>query len=223
MDFNQIIQNTNIDLKKARGTKLTKVAGFDELTGDYYIVEVDNLAAKAIIYQSENGETALVCAGKAGLWMSSVANEFEQCLDSEEIGLNYFNYPCPDEVVSQAIENGFYLTSTPSGVLELRKQLEDGFISISSSAWTDLETQSDVEMDANQWTVSRFENASSNSDFSAEDSGVVSVIEETSLESAFANAEILSSINMNSLEEEEVFFETWDDIRDYTRQKTFSM
>ena len=222
MELGELINNPNIDIKKSKGSKLTQVAGFDELDGDYFVVDVDNTPAKALIYQNEHNETALVCVGKVGLWMSSVAYEFEQTLNQGETLFHSFKNNCSEEILNQAVEHGFSLVSTSSGMLELRKQLDDGFISITSTVWTDMEDQSSLSANGEQWMVSRFENHSVNSGFSAEDLGYVSIMEETTLQNSLELSEILEEFDMNYCDDEEVVFENWEHFKSYNNQLTFT-
>ena len=223
MYLNEIINNSNIDIKKAKGSKLNQVAGFDELNGEYFLIDVDGTSAKALIHQDSDNTTSLVCVGKAGIWMSSIAYEFELILNQESNQTHSSINECSEEVLTEAVDNDFLLVSTPSGMLELRKLLDDGFISITSAVWTDLEHGTKLDSNNEQWVVSRFENHSVNSGFGAEDIGYVSIMENVQLPVAFSLSELLEEFNMNYSEHEEVVFDSWEDFKSYKNAVEFTM
>jgi hypothetical protein len=212
MDIKELTSSNNIDLNQFKETR--KVV--DGEHGDFFLVKLDDSSLRALVFR-DGKESKFVCAGNPGIWMEQVANEYDNADVSEYKIPFQSNVTCDDKTLRYAVSENFNLISSPSGSLELRKNLEDGFISITSLNWDEGHGESSIT--ENEWIAARYENLDI---ANAEDISIVFVGEPINLQQAIMRSEILEEMDW-TYTEEEMFFENWEDVKNFHRSVEMTM
>lgn len=171
---------------------------------DYFVVELENKTnnkAYALLEFNSIGDSfRFMCAGEKGSWMLKVIDYFD--------GVFHEDVTCEvsDDVFDMAYNNGFNLVSSPSGVTEFQKNLEDGCVYINNDFWHENNDMPSVDINDNIWWVSRWNNSEENEKY-------IAIEEKYNLIDAIENSYFLVEIDMGTLPQQG-FFQNVDNLRD---------
>lgn len=213
MNIQNLTQSTSIDINNLKDSRKVQNGKY----GDFYLIKYDNSKNRAIVFSNKR-ETKLVCAGKPGIWMEQVMKEYEQSYIENPDTDFQTNASCPEDVFDTVVSDDFYLVSTPAGLIELRKDLNDGFLSITSLGWDD--DIRPVDQDNDEWVVARYENFDI---VNADDISQIFVNEPVNLSKAIMNSYVLADLDWKYLDSDFVCFGTWQDVKDRSKQSEFTM
>ena len=117
--------------------------------------------------------------------MLDVVNDFDGAFSIGE------NMPVSDEVFNMAHDAGFNLISSPSGMIEFQKKLEDGYVYINNDDWHDVLFNNASVSDCSWW-ISRWNLSSDNEKY-------VAIEERFSLPEAINSSELIMSLDMGTI------------------------